>query len=105
MATVYPVTLADAKLWARVLADDEDAIFNDLIAVASISVQEMAGVVITYEDGDDTVDAPLNLRQAVLLLVAYWFKTREAATEKERREVPFGVKCLVDLSRVGWAGA
>jgi len=53
-------------------------------------------VVVTFNAG---AVVPLEIKQAVLMLVAHWYENREAATEKAFAEVPFAVAALVGLHR------
>lgn len=110
----YPITREQAKDWARELDDSEDVIFDSLIATACLAIGEMAGRSLVIGEGAPAVqadgdvpehDVPENLRHAVLLLVSHWFHNREAATEKQMREVPIGIQSLVGLSKIGWVGA
>ena len=43
--------------------------------------------------------APAAIRQAVLMLSAYWYETREAATDGNLFTVPFGVHDLLQAHR------
>lgn len=45
---------------------------------------------------------PEELKQAILMLVRYWYDNRATATDRRHSEVPFGVETLVGLRRVGW---
>lgn len=53
--------------------------------------------------GDNESDVPEYTRQAILLLVGHWYRTREAVTERQAREVPFAVSQL--LRPVHWRPA
>lgn len=47
----------------------------------------------------DPDEVPLNLRQAVKMLVASWYQTRENDTDKARTEVPISVDRLIQNYR------
>jgi uncharacterized phiE125 gp8 family phage protein len=53
-------------------------------------------VVIEFNAGESF---PLEIKQAVLMLVAHWYENRESAAEKPYTEVPFAVSALVGLHR------
>lgn len=54
--------------------------------------------------GASPSNVPANLRQAVKMLVGHWYENREAAnhTAAMVHEIPFGVREMVNLNRVGW---
>ncbi len=56
-------------------------------------------VTITYQTGfgDTSPSVPATTRQAILLLVAHWFRNREAAGISAN-EISFAVKALLDLN-------
>lgn len=45
--------------------------------------------------GDDAADVPKAIRQAALLLVAHWFRNREAVTDGKLEALPLGVRALL----------
>jgi uncharacterized phage protein (predicted DNA packaging) len=74
------VTLAEAKLFCRVDADDEDATFEILIAAASEAVCEIA------TDWDGTVEIPARLKLAALTRIAAAFDERESVVDAGKGE-------------------
>jgi hypothetical protein len=75
------VTLAEAKLFCRVLSNDEDQTFEILIAGASDAVRDFA-------DGwDGTGETPARLKLAVLTRVAIMFDNRNSV-EAGKGELP-----------------
>lgn len=52
---------------------------------------------VTYEAGygDDGIDVPRPILQAMLLLIGEWFRNREASSERVARELPFAVTSLL----------
>lgn len=50
--------------------------------------------------GDAAADVPQALKQAILLLAAYWYSQREAVAGTELREVPYAVQALCSQYRV-----
>lgn len=61
------------------------------------SLHDPASVSVDYDAGYDAGSLPYTLRQAILLLAAYWFETREAATDRTFTELPLAVCSLIDL--------
>jgi len=61
---------------------------------------------ITYKAGfgDAASDVPDGIRHAILLLVAYWYEHRTAATSLNLRDAPMAVEALIGRHRVGWYG-
>lgn len=58
---------------------------------------------ITFVAGYSTV--PDNLRHAVLLMVSNFFENRLPVSEIDMKEVPFSLRSLIDISRIGWVQA
>lgn len=58
-------------------------------------------VTITYAAGfgDDAEDVDEQIRHAALLLIAYWFKHREAASDVTALPIPFGVSSVLGRYR------
>lgn len=61
-------------------------------------------VAILFEVGAD-IDTMPGLRQAILMLAAYWYDQRTAASDAQIRTVPFAVEDLVARHRRGWIKA
>ena len=58
---------------------------------------------ITFSSGFGEPSAvPANVSQAVKLLVAHWYESREDVASGARSTVPHGFDHLVSLSRMGW---
>lgn len=60
-------------------------------------------VTITYVAGygDENAEIPEDARHAILMTVAHLFENREASTEKALKDVPMGVRSLLDGFRHG----
>lgn len=50
--------------------------------------------------GDNATDVPEGIRHAVRLLVSHWFGARSAATEGSFKELPLGVRSLLQKYRI-----
>lgn len=50
-------------------------------------------------------DVPVELKQAILMLLTHWYEERRAASDSTMEEVPYSVGALVGLYRKGWVGA
>jgi uncharacterized phiE125 gp8 family phage protein len=50
--------------------------------------------------GDDAASVPAPIKQAILLLVGHWFKSREAVAEIAYAELPIGVRALISPYKV-----
>lgn len=48
---------------------------------------------------------PANLKHAVLLLVSNFFENRTPVSEIDMKEVPFSLRSLIGISRLGWVQA
>lgn len=82
--------------------DAEDAAFSDYTIIrpgrrvllqsstfpASLTIRVVAGM-----------DAPQTVRQAVLMMVAYWYDQRATASTDAVRAVPYGASALLGLNR------
>lgn len=49
-------------------------------------------------------DVPQGIRHALLMLVAHWYRSREAASVRDMSDVPMAVAALINRHRVGWYG-
>jgi len=58
----------------------------------SIKVTYTAG---SYGDGSTTDTCPQPIKQAILLLVSYWYNHRDAAEGNPPKEIPFAVEALL----------
>lgn len=52
-------------------------------------------------------DVPQSVKQAILLLVGYWHRNREATLDISNKsvysvQIPFSVKALLDQHRIRW---
>lgn len=101
------VSLAELKEQLAITPDlgtADDALLGRLLLVAEGHIGRLLGygleaaVVAATEGFEDGV--PEELRHAVLMLAAHLYANREAAADLEVREVPFGVREIVE----GWRG-
>ena len=64
-----------------------------------IELRKLNGVIVQFVAGDSTVNH--RVKQAMLLLISYWYDNRDAAQEnKVNSETAFSVKALLGLDRV-----
>jgi len=63
---------------------------------------DQAGIVVTYVAGYGATkdSAPAHVRQALLLLVGHWYANREAVSDLNLTQIPFGVRALLGMDRV-----
>ena len=61
---------------------------------------------ITYRAGfgDAASDVPQNVRHAMFLMIAHWYKQWSASTEIKMNTLPMGVDALLGVDRVAWYG-
>jgi len=71
-------------------------------ALASLYSDRDDAVQVTFTSGfgEDPSSVPAAIRQAILLLVAHWYKNREAVAETSYAELPLGVRNLISPYRV-----
>lgn len=80
-------------------------LYNTCAKVISIEVPAGAKAVrITYTAGyGGAADVPQTIKQALLLLVAYWYENREAAVGgTDVKTLPYAYQALINLDRVNW---
>ena len=82
------VSLADAKAYLRIDADDEDAVLERLIAAAS---GHLASIGVDME----TTPLPAAVEQAQYLLIGHFYENREATGPAANTEISIGVDRLV----------
>lgn len=86
------VTLAELKAqlsWLDDLGDLDNELMQAKLDAAEDHIARMLGFAFT----EGTM--PAALRQAVLMLAAFWYENREAATDGARVTLPFGVEEIV----------
>ena len=104
---------ADGALQAADVSDFEARKAGDFVTVEPKSgaawprtQARQDAIKITYKAGfgDAPSDVPEGILHAILLLVAYWYDNRAAASELNMREAPMAVDALIGRHRVGWYG-
>lgn len=67
------------------------------LSYPSVTSSRDAAVSVTYTAGFGTTAAsvPASIRQAMLLLVAHWYRNREAVTAAAMSDLPMGVQSLL----------
>ncbi len=90
-----PVAISVAELKAQLNLDSED---DD--ALLSLKIEAAEAYAASFIGGPIPDPAPAAIRQAVLMLAAYWYEAREAATVGGNPyAVPFGVHDLLQAHR------
>jgi len=87
----------------RLTVNGEEAYVDLVDGYSWPSVYDRADAVqIQYDTGfgDAPADVPAGIVQAVKLIVAHWYETRTAVTEKSMSELPLGVRTLLHKYRV-----
>lgn len=65
---------------------------------------QVDAIKITYTAGyGDASDVPQAIKHAMLMLIAHWYKNREAVSPDAGQEVPLGVQNLLNPYRLIWA--
>jgi hypothetical protein len=76
---------------------DDDPILQDLIAVASTSID-------LYCDGGlsgyTEQNIPITIKQATLLMSAHWYLNRQIVSFAKGEEIPYSFRFLVDNYKV-----
>lgn len=69
--------------------------------------EQYAAVTVTYTAGYGTApsDVPRPIRNAIIMLAAYWFDQRMPVMDRTASEVPWGIKALLDPYRQMWYAA
>ncbi len=57
---------------------------------------------VEYVCGYTSISIPKSIKQAMLLLVGFYYEHREAAGRDKLEELPFGVKAMLNRYRVDW---
>lgn len=67
------------------------------------ALREMEAICVTYVAGwSAAANVPQRIKQAILLIVGYWYENREAAINgMVSREIEFSAKALIGIDRVG----
>ena len=89
-----PVPISVAELKAQLNLDSEDD------ALLSLKIEAAEAYSASYTGNPIPDPAPAAIRQAVLMLAAYWYEAREAVTMGGTPyAVPFGVHDLMQAHR------
>lgn len=95
------VSLQELKGQLSLTSDqqDDDPLIAGKIDAAQDHVERLLGYRIRVRYDDETLrPVPPALKEAVLQLATWWFENREAATDMSR-ELPFGVREIVNEYR------
>ena len=93
-ALLSDFTLYKSDRWAFVRSDNWPQTFDRPDAIT-----------IRYTAGYGAAsDVPLEIGQAMKLIVAHWYQNREDASEVKLNEIPRAAAHLLGLRRVGWYG-
>lgn len=82
------VSLADAKAYLRIDADDDDGVVERLIAAAS---DHLASIGVDME----VLPVPPSVEQAQYLLIGHFYENREATGPATNTAIDFGVDRLI----------
>ena len=66
-----------------------------------LSIREDAITIVFTSGVPDSINYPVNLKQAAILLASHWYENRTAAGMK-LEDIPYGVETLINLSKKGW---
>lgn len=86
MARIEPISRDIAKQHLRVLHNDEDLIIDEYIETARNRCEELTGLTLSYEEGEDAVEVPATIKQAMRILIAAQFMDREGSTHMIKAE-------------------
>lgn len=92
-----PVTLEELKNFARVSADDDDA----LIVGLGVSAREFIEQATGRDFSSDGANVPEKARLTIKALVAFWYDFRTPVTEGQVTRVPNHVRSLIAQLRGG----
>ena len=89
-------TLAEVKLHCRVELDqtDEDSELMLLERAAHLHTEN-----VLRRQGQLDADAPENIKTAVLILVAHWYRNREAVVAGRIEVIPFTYNALISTEK------
>lgn len=79
------------------LGDSDDALIERKIAAAQDHIERLLGFKIEVRHGSGPAQTPIPpaLVEAVFQLAAWWYETREAASDTAAKEVPYSVAEIV----------
>ncbi|QLQ19214.1 MAG: phage gp6-like head-tail connector protein [Exiguobacterium profundum] len=89
------VSLPDLKAHLNLDHNLDDALLSLKLDAAEEYVANIIGVPFL----DDLLPVPATIRQAILMLAAHWYESREAALPGAPFAVPFGVHDLLQSHR------
>ena len=95
-----PVTLEEVKAQCRVDHDMEDELLKSYITAARQWAEGFLNIpLVKIEENASPIEIKQTWKQAMLLMVAYWYENRETATSNRQIEIPIGAKDLLWLDR------
>ena len=92
-----PVTLEEAKIQCRIENDTEDTLFSHYITAAREFCEDFLNKPLAFEEGENPeldgdsfqeISIPAKWKQAILLIVAFWYSNREDAATMNFNDVP-----------------
>lgn len=76
---------------------DDDPILQDLIAVASLSIDLYCNGGLS---GYTEQNIPITIKQATLLMAAHWYLNRQIVSFAKGEEIPYSFRFLVDPYKI-----
>ena len=110
---VYPVKSIDSisyydatdTLQVVTVSDAGTDLGEDCATIAydwpELSVRDDAITIVFTSGVPETINFPVNLKQAAILLASHWYENRTAAGMK-LEDIPYGVETLINISKTGW---
>ena len=100
MAVIEPVTLQEVKEQCRVDFDMDDDLLISYITAARQWAEGFLNICLIAQEGEGgNIEVKQTWRQAILLVVSYWYANRENASSPRLTEIPLGAKDLLWLDR------
>lgn len=81
------LTLENIKSYLRITHDVDDNYILSLMKLSKLFIKEQTGI--DYVEGDEVY------RQAIMLMVGFYYDNRQATSDKTMANVPFSLDCMI----------
>ena len=89
------VTLEEKKTQCNVDFDEDDRLLLGYAEAASLFIERRLNTSFDAIKIENNGTLPMDLKIAILMLIAHWYRVREAVSSVSQSRVPFGIEAII----------